>query len=94
MEHEFVVDGAVVEWRGPAPYHFVVIDDGDDLRERSAGVSYGWGMIPVTCTLGRTTFTTSLWPKDGGYYLPLKDAVRAAERIEPGQHVTVRFSLR
>jgi hypothetical protein len=90
------VTGEVWEWRGPAPYHFVgVIDDDADLmRDLAAEVSYGWGMIPVTVTLGATTWTTSLWPKDGAYALPLKDAVRRAERVELGDVVTVRLVVR
>ena len=41
-------------------------------------VSYGWGVIPVTARIGTTTWTTSLFPKDGSYLVPLKDAIRKA----------------
>jgi hypothetical protein len=54
-------------------------------------VSYGWGMIPVTATLGGTQWTTSLWPKDGAYVVPLKDAVRSVESIELGDVVELRL---
>ena len=50
-------------------------------------------MIPVTVRLGSSTWTTSLWPKDGGYIVPLKLAVRRAEGIDVGDVVTVRLSL-
>lgn len=40
-----------------------------------------------------TEFTTSLFPKDGGYLLPLKDKVRKAEGIEEGAVVQVRLTL-
>jgi hypothetical protein len=50
-------------------------------------------MVPVSCTIGTTSFTTSLWPKGAAYYLPLKDAVRRAEGIELDDHVTVELSL-
>ena len=43
--------------------------------------------------LGATTFTTSLWPKDGVYVLPLKDVVRRAERIDLGDEVDVRIHI-
>ena len=56
-------------------------------------MTYGWGMIPVTAQVGRTQWTTSLFPKDGGYIVPLKDAVRKAEALEVGDEVTVRLSL-
>ena len=86
----------VVEWRGPAPFHFLVTPPeesawlGDIMRE----VTYGWGMIPVTGRIGTTRFTTSLWPRQGSFWVPVKDAVRAAEGIELGDVVTVGRTIR
>ena len=54
-------------------------------------VTYGWGMIPVTGTAGNTAFTTSLWPQNGGYVVPIKAAVRTAEGLGIGD--TVRLVL-
>jgi hypothetical protein len=48
-------------------------------------------MIPVTVTIGATRFTTSLWPKDGSYIVPVKSAVRKAEHLELGDTVTLRM---
>jgi hypothetical protein len=81
------------EWRGPAPYHFVTVpdDEAEELRDAAAYVTYGWGMIPVRGRIGRTDFTTSLWPKDGGYVVPIKDAVRKPEQLELGDLVTVHL---
>ncbi len=83
--------GEVWEWRGPAPYHFVSVPDDlcDDVRDAADVVSYGWGMVPVTLRIGATTWTTSLWPKDGCYVVPLKDRVRRAEEIELGDVVSM-----
>jgi Domain of unknown function (DUF1905) len=88
---ELTIFGEVWYWRGPAPYHFVTLPDdaADRVRGIAPLVSYGWGMIPIAGTIGSTTFTTSLWPKDGSYVVPLKDAVRRAEDIELGDDVTV-----
>ena len=90
-----VVSGPVFEWRGPAPFHFVAVTGvvADEIREQAAAVTYGWGMVPVSCAIGTTSFTTSLWPKGAAYYLPLKDAVRRAEGIELDDHITVELSL-
>ena len=87
--------GRVWEWRGPAPYHFVSVkaDDAERIRDVASAVTYGWGMIPVEARIGATTFTTSLWPKDGVYVLPLKDVVRRAERIDLGDEVDVRIHI-
>jgi len=92
---EFTVTGEVWEWRGPAPFHFVSLspEEADAIRDIAAGVTYGWGMIPVEGRVGNTSFTTSLWPKDGTYVIPLKDAVRAAEEVELGDVVTVSLRV-
>jgi Domain of unknown function (DUF1905) len=94
MQVEFT--GEVWFWRGPSPYHFVTVpeDASAQLRAVSAGVTYGWGMVPVTATIGATTWTTSLFPKDGGYVLPVKDLVRRAEAIEAGDPVHARVVVR
>ncbi|MFY1636386.1 DUF1905 domain-containing protein [Solwaraspora sp. WMMB335] len=76
-------EGVVWEWRGPSPYHFVTIPDepADVVRELASAVTYGWGMVPVEVRLGRSRWRTSLFPKDGGYALPLRDSVRKKEKI-------------
>lgn len=93
MEFEFT--GEVWSWRGPAPYHFVSLPDhvAGAVESIAAAVTYGWGMIPVRVCVGATTSRTSLYPKDGGYVLPLRDAVRRAERVELGETVTVRLAV-
>lgn len=82
-------------WKGPAPWYFVTVPDDEclDLAEASAVVSYGWGMIPVTAQIGETDWKTSLWPKDGRYIVPVKAAVRRAERLAVGDMVTVRLTV-
>jgi hypothetical protein len=91
VELEF--SGEVWFWRGPSPYHFVTVpeDESAELQETAALVTYGWGMIPVEVRLGETRWTTSLFPKDGGYVVPLKDRVRTAEAIDVGDTVTLRL---
>jgi hypothetical protein len=89
------VAGEIIHWRGPSPFHFVVVPDEPSAAIELVApiVSYGWGCIPVTVTLGGTRFTTSLFPKDGGYLVPIKAAVRTAERVALGDHVTLRLEL-
>lgn len=93
MDLEF--SGPVFEWRGPAPHHFVSVPDDDcaALDDTAALVSYGWGMIPVTVHLGSSEWTTSLWPKEGGYVVPLKAAVRSREGIDVGDVVAIRLCV-
>ena len=93
MHLEF--SGDVWFWRGPSPYHFVTVPDEEcaELEMASALVSYGWGMIPVSARIGTTAWTTSLFPKDGGYIVPIKDAVRKAEGLDVGDTVTIQVDV-
>ena len=93
MRLEF--SGTVFEWRGPAPYHYVRVPDPQaaEIEAVAPFVSYGWGCIPVTGRVGETEFTTSLFPKDGGYLVPLKDKVRKAEDVTLGDVVTIHLTI-
>lgn len=93
---QLVFSGRVVEWRGPAPYFFVPVPEEESagIREVAAIATYGWGVIPVEARIGGVTFETSLFPKDGGYLLPLKEAVRRPHGLGPGDDVTVEMSIR
>lgn len=88
-------DGEVFFWRGPSPWHFVEVPEDvcEALEAASALVSYGWGMVPVAGRIGATRFTTSLFPKDGRYVVPLKVAVRRAEQLGLGNVVTVELHV-
>jgi hypothetical protein len=92
---ELSFSAPMYEWRGPAPYHFVAVpeDEAEQIRETAAFVTYGWGMIPVRGRIGETSFTTSLWPKDGGYVVPIKDAVRTPEHLALGDLVRVHLTI-
>ena len=87
--------GEVFEWRGPAPFYFVAVPEpeADLIHEVANVVTYGWGCIPATITIGRAEFTTSLFPKDGGYLVGIKAAVRKAQQIDLGDNVTMRLSI-
>jgi hypothetical protein len=88
--------GDVWHWRGPAPHHFVWVpeDDAAQIEEVAAAVTYGWGMIPVEVSVGDTSWTTALWPKDGRYVVPLKDKIRRAEGIELGMVVDLSVAIK
>jgi hypothetical protein len=92
---ELRISGPVWYWRGPAPFHFVTVpaEPAGLIASASELVTYGWGMIPATVTVGSTTWTTALWPKDGGYIVPLKDAVRRAESIGLGDDLEITLQI-
>ncbi len=87
--------GEVIIWRGPAPFHFVAVpsDQVAELHYAAQLASYGWGVVPVAATACGVDFTTSLFPKDGGYLLPIKAAVRKEGPIEPGDRVPIRIRV-
>ena len=93
---DFRFGGRVIEWRGPAPYYYLPVPDEEsaDIREIAAMATYGWGVIPVAARIGDVEFETSLFPKDGGYLLPLKDAVRKPQQITVGDEITVEMTVR
>lgn len=93
MNLEF--DGEIIHWRGPSPFHFVEVPDDESaaIDTVKAEVTYGWGVIPVTARIGRTEFSTSLFPKGERYLVPVKDAVRKAEGLGLGDEVTVHLHL-
>lgn len=93
---ELVFAGRVIEWRGRAPYYFVPVPDEASaaIGEVAAMATYGWGVIPVEARIGESTFSTSVFPKDGGYPLPLKNAVRKPHGLLAGDDVTVEITAR
>jgi hypothetical protein len=88
--------GEIWFWKGPAPWYFVTVPEEQcrDLKAISGRVTYGWGMIPVQVRIGKTAWTTSLFPKDGSYIVPIKASVRKAETLAEGDKVTLRLEVR
>ena len=56
-------------------------------------MSYGWGVTPVEARIGDAAFKTSLFPKDGGYLLPLKADVRRRTNITAGDMIAVEMTI-
>lgn len=89
MELEF--EAAVIEWRGPAPFFYASLpaDAAAEITRVKKLVTYGWGAIPADAVINGVRFTTSLFPKDGTYLLPLKAAVRKQIGVTVGDRVAV-----
>ncbi len=87
--------GTIWFCRGPAPWFFVTVpaEQSEDLKAIIGLVTYGWGMIPAHVRIGKTEWTTAMWPKDGHYIVPLKASVREAENLNEGDTVTVRLEV-
>jgi Domain of unknown function (DUF1905) len=83
----------VIHWRGPSPFFFLRVPEKHAIAisNISKQISYGWGVIPCDVICGSIDFYTALIPKDGGYLVPLKKAVREAASIELGNRVKVEI---
>ena len=81
----------------PAAWLFITIDgaagealSATALMRRMEGLSRGFGSLKVAATIGETTFKTSVFPsKKTGWLLPIKAAVRKAERLIDGEAVAL-----
>lgn len=79
----FPVENPWVYLRVPKKY----TDKLQDLADR--------GLVPITVTLGKSVWDTSLMPMgDGTQFIPLNAKVRKAEGINVGDHVKLTFVLR
>jgi hypothetical protein len=92
---KFEISGTVIEWRGPAPFYFVPtpIEVTEEIEIYKRELTYGWGVIPAKVTIGTTTVTTSLIPREGSFYIPLKDALRKPNGIALGDKIKLVLEL-
>ena len=91
MELRF--EAEVIEWRGPAPFYYarLPVDAGAEIARIKQSVTYGWGAIPVEAEIAGIRFTTSLFPREATYLLPLKDKVRRLIGVTVGDVVSVEM---
>ena len=82
---------------GKAAWYLVTLPAGvsDEIEEAASGRTRGFGSVPVTVTVGATTWSTSLFPskREAAYILPVKKQVRDAEQIVAGGEVVVTLVL-
>ena len=84
-----------IEWRGPAPYVFARVpeEEADAIGAIAHRATYGWRCIPVSARIGDPDFTASLFPRKGGYLVPVKVAVQRAEQVDVGEEVEVSLHI-
>ncbi len=69
---------------------------GKEIKEKYGKSAKGWGSLPVSVTIGQTTWQTSIFPdkKSGTYLLPLKAKIRKSEDILDDDVVSFSIMLR
>ena len=97
MSYEFA--GELWRWdsRQADTWTFVSVptEVADEINDIAGPISRGFDSLRVDVTIGTTTWRTSIFPdaKRGTYVLPLKRAVRTAEKLETGDTARVRLRL-
>lgn len=78
-------------------WHFLTIDGqtAAEIRYAALGRTGGFGSIKVEVRIGRTRWSTSIFPQreSGGFILPVKAAVRKSEGIGEGDLVRVELRI-
>jgi len=99
IKKRYKIKSKVYLWPGSiAAWHFLGVPKLDSIKiKETFGKNHrGFGSIPVTVTLGKTIWNTSIFPdsKSNMYVLPLKARVRKIESVYDGDVVTVVLEIR
>jgi hypothetical protein len=93
--NRFNIKSNVWLYPGMAGWHFVTVPkkQSSEIRKLFGDLARGWGSLPVTVAIGKTSWNTSIFPdkKASAYLLPLKANVRKKEHIQAGN--TIAFSI-
>lgn len=86
-------------WQGKTSWFFITVPEpvSDEIRLVDAGpFRVGFGALKVEATIGGTTWQTSIFPstRHRAYLLPVKAAVRRAEKLAAGRETRVRLRVR
>ena len=80
-----------------ASWYFITlpVETAEDIRACTAGERRGWGSIPVIVTIGKSSWSTSLFPHKEGptFLLPIKAEVRKKEGLEEGKSLQASVAL-
>ncbi len=94
-KYVYTIRSEVWIYPGMAGWHFMSLpkEQGEEIKKKFKTKTRGWGSLPVTVSIGKTQWNTSIFPdkKSGTYLLPLKAEVRTKVGIRKGDFVD--FSL-
>ncbi|MFD5598654.1 DUF1905 domain-containing protein [Leucobacter sp. NPDC058333] len=93
---EFAFTSPLARWdKKPALWTFVLLSEeiSDAIAATTAGREKGFGSARVQVTVGAAVWTTSIFPSDSAYMLPIKKAVRESEGLELGAPVVGTVQL-
>lgn len=94
----YKIQSKVWLYPGMAGWHFLTVPkkESEAIKKVHGKHARGWGSLPITATLGKTKWETSIFPdkQSGTYLLPLKAAVRRVEDVEAGESVRYIITIR
>lgn len=97
MTKKYEITAEIWLYPGKAAWHFLTVpeDIATEISDIFVLQKRGWGSLPVTITIGKTTWKTSIFPdkKTSSYLLPLKKEVRISEQLEAGDSVAFLLEI-
>lgn len=97
MKKTYDLKAKVWLYPGIAGWHFITlpVKVAQEIRELFSEVKRGWGSLPVSLTIGKTTWKTSIFPdkKSNSYLFPLKAEVRKKESLKAEDKVDFRLEI-
>lgn len=95
VKTKFTMKSKVWFYPGKAGWYFLTLakEPSEAIRTTFGPLARPWGSLPVTATIGKTSWETSIFPdkKAGTYLLPLKADVRKKEQVDEGDRI--KFSV-
>lgn len=80
-----------------AAWHFVSVpkDVATQIKKDFGANAKGFGSLPVSVTIGETTWTTSIFPdkRSSSYLLPLKKSIRVRKDINDKDTITYTLQI-
>ena len=82
---------------GATSWHFITLpfDVTDEIDDLTSNATRGFGSVRVKVTVGRSTWSTSIFPskEQKSFILPVKAAVRKSESLSDGSSARVHLEL-
>jgi len=96
-ESRFTFTAEVWLHEGPAGWHFVSLPEPvtDEIDDHHGHRARGFGSLRVEVRIGTSHWQTSIFPDTarGTYLLPIKKAVRTAEKLDHGVSADVELTV-
>lgn len=91
----FNMSGKVWIYPGVGGWHFIYVEKEMAAKIKKVARTYGAGFVKVEATLGKTSWTTALFPsnKSETYLLSIKSAIRKKEDVWDGDDIKVKIKL-